>query len=145
MFPHVRAMLGYHGAWSRTEQRVPLIFSGAGIRSTARLETCELIDIAPTLSLLLGGDVPQHADGRVLWEMLDIENVPPVTDYQRLLRERDDLLNEAKQLRRDYAARGITRADFLAQQKDWKHRAEKKSAGLKRLQKLLNLEPQEKK
>jgi|GEM_PF-2669940 len=137
MFPHAREMLGYHGAWSRTEQHVPLIFSGAGIRANARLETCEVIDIAPTLSLLLGGDVPQNAEGRVLWEILDMENNPPVADYQRLIRERDDLLNEAKQLRRDYSAHGIARADFVAQQKDWKHRAEKKSAGLKRLQKML--------
>lgn len=142
MFPHAREMRGYHGAWSRTEQHVPLLFSGVGIRPNAQLHTCELIDIAPTLSLLLGGDMPENADGRVLWEILDADNDPPVADYQRLIRERDDLIDEARQLRRDYAANGITRADFLAQKKDWKHRAEKKSAGLKRLQKILIAEPQ---
>jgi arylsulfatase A-like enzyme len=141
MFPHAREMAGYHGAWSRAEQHVPLILSGAGIRPSARLETCELIDIAPTLSLLLGGDGPQNAEGRVLWEILDTDYDPPVADYQRLIRERDDLLNESKQLRRDYAAKGIGRAGFLVQHKDWKKRAESKSAELRRLQKILVKEP----
>jgi arylsulfatase A-like enzyme len=144
MFPHAREMAGYHGAWSRAEQQVPLILSGAGIRPSARLETCELIDIAPTLSLLLGGDVPQNAEGRVLWEILDTDNDPPVADYQRLIRERDDLLSESKQLRRDYAAKGIGRAEFLAQQLEWKTRAEANAAATKRLQKTLIAEWQEK-
>ncbi|MGB8645922.1 MAG: alkaline phosphatase family protein, partial [Anaerolineae bacterium] len=73
MFKGDRPMRGYHGAWSPVEQRIPLILSGAGIRAGSRLESCEIIDIAPTLSTLLGGDVPAQSEGRVLWEALDTE------------------------------------------------------------------------
>jgi arylsulfatase A-like enzyme len=66
MFPHTRELRGYHGAWSESEQRIPLIISGPGISAGAALGTCELIDLAPTLSLLLGGECPSKAEGRVL-------------------------------------------------------------------------------
>jgi predicted AlkP superfamily pyrophosphatase or phosphodiesterase len=62
---------GHHGAWSATEQRIPLILSGCGIRAGASLDTCAIIDIAPTLSWMLGAAPPRHSRGRVLEEILD--------------------------------------------------------------------------
>jgi arylsulfatase A-like enzyme len=94
------------------EQHVPLLFSGAGIRAGSRLGTCELIDIAPTLALLLGGDMPQQSEGRALWEILDTASDPPVGAYQELIRERDRCLNNLKQLRKQFAVKAIEKGEF---------------------------------
>jgi arylsulfatase A-like enzyme len=132
MFPHAREMLGYHGAWTRTERQVPLILSGAGIRPTARLDTCELVDLAPTLSCLLGGDLPQHAEGRVLWEILDADHPPSIVAHQELVRERDRLLDEFKRLRREFAVREVRREEFAIRQKEWQRAAAANRATLQK-------------
>ncbi len=124
MFPHQRKLLGYHGAWSRIEQHIPLILSGAGIRAGAPLATCEAIDLAPTLSLLLGGDTPRQAEGRVLWEALDTNRAPDVSAYTRLIVERDELLDELKALKKEYAKQLIHREEFVTRQMELKRLAE---------------------
>ena len=115
MFPHPRELRGYHGAWSNAEQHIPLIISGAGIRAGAELGTCELIDIAPTLARLLGGEIPESADGRVLWEILDLEQ-PIVPDYGRFIIKRESILQELKILKKEYAGGSMYREDFEMRQ-----------------------------
>lgn len=111
MFPHWRQMRGYHGAWSQVEQRVPLLMSGPGIRPSGVLETCELIDIAPTLSLLLGGNLPRESSGRILWEALDL-NEPRETDYHLYILRRESILQDLRVLKKEYAAGAMYRQEF---------------------------------
>ncbi|HEY6043162.1 MAG TPA: alkaline phosphatase family protein [Anaerolineae bacterium] len=124
MFFDERNLRGYHGAWTEIERRVPLILSGAGIRTGASLATCETIDVAPTLSLLLGGDIPENAEGRVLWEVLDTELAPETTSYTNILLERDELLQVIKALKREFAENRISTEEFLAREMQWQRRGE---------------------
>jgi arylsulfatase A-like enzyme len=131
MFPYHRKLAGYHGAWSEIEKHMPLILSGAGIRQGAPLATCETIDLAPTLSLLLGGDTPSQSDGRVLWEALDVERAPDVSAYARLIVERDELLDELKALKKEYAKQSIHREEFVARQMELTRLAKQNIAAIK--------------
>lgn len=115
MFPRQNKMQGYHGAWSETEQRVPLFLSGAGIRANATLTTCEIVDLAPTLSVMLGGDIPQQAEGRVLWEALDMEDPPESDGYIQLIRERDELIGGFKQAKKEWAEEMLSAKEFSTQ------------------------------
>ena len=54
-----------HGSWYEYDQRVPVIFYGAGIRAGVREDGATPADIAPTLASLLGVRLPS-ADGQVL-------------------------------------------------------------------------------
>ena len=45
---------------------MPLIFSGAGVKENAKLDFAETVDIAPTISALLGCEAPMDAEGRIL-------------------------------------------------------------------------------
>ena len=47
-----------------------LIAAGPDIRSNSSLMEADLIDLVPTLLHLLGGEVPEDMDGRVLTELL---------------------------------------------------------------------------
>ncbi len=123
MFPYHRKLVGYHGAWSEIEKHIPLILSGAGIRQGAPLTTCETIDLAPTLALLLGGETPGHSEGRLLWEALDVERAPDVRAYTRLIVERDELLDELKVLKKEYAKQSIHREEFIAREMELKRLA----------------------
>lgn len=111
MFPHWRAMRGYHGAWSEVEQHIPLLLSGPGIHAGADLETCELIDIAPTLALLLGGAVPHSCEGRVLWEALDLKE-PRLSDYAKFILTRETILQDLRDLKKEFAAGAMYRQDY---------------------------------
>jgi arylsulfatase A-like enzyme len=124
MFPHARKLMAYHGAWTQTEKHMPLIIGGAGIRAGAALVTCETIDLAPTLSLLLGSETPRQSEGRILWEALDVENAPDVTAYARLIVERDELLDELRRLKKTYARQSIDRGKFVERQIELKRLAE---------------------
>jgi len=130
-FDDGRPFHSYHGAWSESEQHIPLVLSGAGIHAGARLDKCEIIDIAPTLSLLLGGDMPRHADGRVLWQVLETDRAPDVQAHARLLLERDRLLDEFKTLKKNYAKQSIQREEFRTRQTELKRRAAKTLKALK--------------
>jgi choline-sulfatase len=77
-------MLGEHGMWfKRTyfdpSTRVPLIFSGPGIRRDHRCEeTVSLVDLFPTFLDIAGlpdvSDVVQKVDGDSLWNLLSDED-----------------------------------------------------------------------
>jgi arylsulfatase A-like enzyme len=124
MFPHARKLAAYHGAWTQTEKQMPLIMSGAGIRARGPLTICETIDLAPTLSLLLGGETPEQSEGRILWETLDVDDAPDVSACARSIVERDDLLNEFKVLKKKYAQRLYDREEFRKRQIDLKRLVE---------------------
>ncbi|WP_428912001.1 alkaline phosphatase family protein [Niallia sp. Krafla_26] len=61
---------GSHG--SLEEMEVPLILSGNKIRHHALVNDAKLIDIAPTISKILGTRSPKDAQGRVLSEALTL-------------------------------------------------------------------------
>jgi hypothetical protein len=67
---------------------VPLIAAGAGIKPGANAVDAHLIDIAPTVSALLGIPAPGHGLGRTLTEILTLEPVDVLgrhnADLQRL-------------------------------------------------------------
>lgn len=54
-----------HGSWYEYDQRVPVIFYGAGIRAGTREEAVTPADIAPTLASVVGVRLPSP-DGHVL-------------------------------------------------------------------------------
>ncbi|HIE18869.1 TPA: hypothetical protein EYP75_03995 [Candidatus Bathyarchaeota archaeon] len=59
------AALGY------SSNRALLIISGSGIKEGVKIEkTVNLVDVAPTISYLLGISPPDNAEGRVLHEFL---------------------------------------------------------------------------
>jgi len=58
-----------HGTLHGYDQRVPLIFLGAGIQPGQYLQDATPADIAPTLAFLTGVTLA-HPDGRVLVEAL---------------------------------------------------------------------------
>ena len=59
---------GSHG--SLAEQHVPLVMAGAGIRPGAVPHHPRLVDLAPTITTLLGVAAPAHSQGRPLHEVL---------------------------------------------------------------------------
>ena len=62
-----------HGAHGSTrEMEVPLLLSGAGILRDAAPRDAGLVDVAPTISALLGTRPPAEAQGRVLSESLGV-------------------------------------------------------------------------
>jgi arylsulfatase A-like enzyme len=113
MFEASRAMQGFHGAWSETDRHIPMLLSGAGIRAGARLDICELIDLAPTLSILLGGAIPEQNQGRILWEALDVAGETRKTGaYVDLLVQREQALDELKHLKRERAGGAMYRSEY---------------------------------
>ncbi len=67
--PDGEALRGGHG--STLEMRVPLLLAGAGVRKGAVPRDAGLVDVAPTISALLGARPPADAQGRALSELLD--------------------------------------------------------------------------
>jgi predicted AlkP superfamily pyrophosphatase or phosphodiesterase len=59
-----------HGSPWSYDTRVPLLWLGASVKPGAQRGPVSMIDVAPTLSFLLGIDRPSGARGRVLKEML---------------------------------------------------------------------------
>jgi arylsulfatase A-like enzyme len=68
MNPPAEGSDGRHG--SRAELSVPLILSGKGIKAGAPPENPRHIDLAATMSAILGVDPPAASEGRVLREAL---------------------------------------------------------------------------
>ena len=56
-----------------TPATVPLVLSGAGVRSGAAVNDGRLIDVAPTVAALLGIPAPGHGLGRTLSELLTLD------------------------------------------------------------------------
>ena len=97
------------------DRQIPMILSGAGIRAGAALEICELIDIAPTLSVLLGGEIPEQNQGRILWEVLDTARAPKVDAYVDSLLQRERALDDLKLLKREHASGSMYREEYQDQ------------------------------
>ena len=79
---------GGHGGLEPEVLTVPLIMAGAGVRPGADSLDAHLIDIAPTVSTLLGIPAPGHGLGRTLVELLQLSPqdaaARQVADQQRL-------------------------------------------------------------
>jgi hypothetical protein len=79
---------GGHGGVEPEVIYVPLIAAGAGIKEGATANDARLIDIAPTVSALLGMPSPGHGLGRTLVEILDLDeqsaNARKLADQQRM-------------------------------------------------------------
>ncbi len=56
-----------HGSGNNYDTHAPLIFFGKGIKAGNSLERTEIVDIAPTISALLGIPFPNGATGRPLY------------------------------------------------------------------------------
>ncbi len=85
---HGHTNRGGHGGIEPEVMTVPLIAVGAGIKPGATVLDAHLIDIAPTVSALLGIAAPGHGLGRTLVEILDEDEAATmareVADTQRL-------------------------------------------------------------
>jgi hypothetical protein len=64
---------GGHGGLEPEVLTVPLILAGAGVKPGATPHDAHLIDIAPTVSALLGIPAPGHGLGRTLTEVLQLD------------------------------------------------------------------------
>jgi len=64
---------GGHGGLEPEVLGVPLVAAGAGIKPGATVLDAQLIDIAPTVSALLGIPAPGHGLGRTLTDLLAID------------------------------------------------------------------------
>jgi arylsulfatase A-like enzyme len=60
-----------HGSPWRYDTHVPLAFVGAGIPAQRISRPVETVDVAPTLSLLLGAKPPSGSVGVALQEIID--------------------------------------------------------------------------
>jgi hypothetical protein len=85
---HGHTNRGGHGGIEPEVMTVPLIAVGAGIKQGAGVSDARLIDIAPTVSALLGIAAPGHGLGRTLVEILATDAATEmsrkVADTQRL-------------------------------------------------------------
>jgi hypothetical protein len=85
---HGHTNRGGHGGIEPEVMTVPFIAVGAGIKPGAMVTDARLIDIAPTVSALLGIAAPGHGLGRTLVEILAADNATvvgrKVADTQRL-------------------------------------------------------------
>jgi predicted AlkP superfamily pyrophosphatase or phosphodiesterase len=69
-FYYVKEHNSNHMADYSYDETVPLIIAGAGVKSGKFATKADIVDIAPTLSLLLGVVAPTLSEGRVLSEAL---------------------------------------------------------------------------
>lgn len=60
-----------HGSVLNYDTHVPLLFFGKGVKHGSTFERSEIIDIAPTVTALLGISLPNAATGDPLYVMLD--------------------------------------------------------------------------
>ena len=62
---------GGHGGLEPEVLYAPFALAGPGVRHANQIEA-EIVDIAPTISTLLGLPIPANSQGKVLWEALDV-------------------------------------------------------------------------
>ena len=62
-----------HGGWEPELTTVPFVMLGAGVKP-GQASGLRQVDIAPTISALLGIAVPADAQGRILWDSLSAGN-----------------------------------------------------------------------
>ena len=63
-----------HGSGFSYDTHAPLIFFGKGIKHGSTATRSEVVDIAPTISMLLGIAFPNSATGNPLEEVLEKKN-----------------------------------------------------------------------
>jgi hypothetical protein len=68
---HGQIDIGGHGGTEPVALTEPFVAAGAGIIPGAESEV-EMVDVAPTLAVLLGTNIPASSQGRPLFEFLDI-------------------------------------------------------------------------
>ncbi|MEJ7602169.1 MAG: alkaline phosphatase family protein [Kofleriaceae bacterium] len=102
---------GGHGGMEPEVVNVPLIIAGAGARIGAASPDARLIDVAPTVSALLGIPAPGHALGRTLTELLVLE---PASQARR---------EEADRLRGNVTRAVVALAEARADTDMLEHRA----------------------
>jgi hypothetical protein len=71
---HGHTNRGGHGGIEPEVVQVPLILAGAGVRTAPSLVSARLVDVAPTAAALLGLPPPGHGVGRVLTEVLTVDD-----------------------------------------------------------------------
>ena len=62
---------GGHGGLEPEVINAPFALAGPGVRNANQIKA-QIVDIAPTISTLLGLPIPANSQGRVLWEALDV-------------------------------------------------------------------------
>jgi hypothetical protein len=85
---HGHVAAGGHGGPEEDVVHVPLVLAGAGIRAGVR-GSCRHVDVAPTLSALLGLPVPGSNQGRPLLEALALEAGGRVEVLQAVVAQRE--------------------------------------------------------
>jgi len=90
---HGHTARGGHGGLEPEVTNVPLVLVGAGIDRAGTPRDALLIDVAPTVSALLGIPAPGHGLGRTLIEVLKLDEVERarrlLADEARLTRNRE--------------------------------------------------------
>jgi hypothetical protein len=99
---------GGHGGIEPEVLAVPLIAAGAGIRPGTTALDARLIDIAPTVSALLGLPAPGHGLGRTLTELLALDEASSTR------RVAADLLRQSTTRTTVMASEASAAADVLA-------------------------------
>jgi hypothetical protein len=85
---HGHIAAGGHGGSEEAVLQVPLVLAGAGVRAGSR-GSCRQIDLAPTLSALLGLTVPSSNQGRPLLDALTLEPAHRLRALRALLAQRE--------------------------------------------------------
>lgn len=60
-----------HGGWEPEVVKVPFVMAGKGV-ARGPLSPGQQVDVAPTIAALLGVVVPREAQGRVMWDALNV-------------------------------------------------------------------------
>lgn len=87
---------GWHEPYSPKANVTPLLVVGGGVPAPATYAYCEIFDIAPTVTHLLGRATPRLSHGRVLHEALDADRDAP--ELKRSAQRLNTVLLEAHAL-----------------------------------------------
>ena len=79
---------GGHGGQEPEVINSPFAMAGPGVRKSNHLEA-HIVDVAPTVSILLGLPIPANSQGSVIWDALEVppEHAPRLRDLERVQRE----------------------------------------------------------
>ena len=80
---------GGHGGDEPEVMNAPFVMAGPGVKRSGPIDA-RIVDIAPTVSVLLGLPIPANSQGAVLWDALE---VPP--EHQGRLRDLERVQREA--------------------------------------------------
>lgn len=105
---------GQHDSGDDTSRHVFMLLSGAGVRNGAVVDgPVEIIDVAPTISRLLGIRPPANATGRVLTEAL-LPAGAPASDLQRETRSEERSGPGALPRAQELPGGRTTRRDYIS-------------------------------